>query len=236
MRRSIRAEIASMGDLRVLAERRAASRRGESVPRGRIDVGWGAQPIAFCFDPGCPFSYLVAERVERRFSAVEWIPVAGAALHRDRWSGPDAGRALRAHAERRAAELRLPLVWPDRFPSTGMSALRVAVYAARVGLGPAFALAASRLAFCGGFDLEDPENLAEAAAAAGIELEACMLAANDQANDVPLEAAARGLLAHGVTELPAFGLGTRWFAGEHRLAEASAWARAPLAATQTLPG
>ena len=42
----------------------------------------------------------------------------------------------------------------------------VALGGAEGGRGAGFVLAASRLAFCGGFDLEDPEILAEAAAAA----------------------------------------------------------------------
>ena len=41
-------------------------------------------------------------------------------------------------------------------------------YAAQQGRGAAFVLAATRLAFCGGFDLDDLEILAEAAAAAGL--------------------------------------------------------------------
>jgi 2-hydroxychromene-2-carboxylate isomerase len=221
----------SMGDLVVLAERRANRRRGETFPGGRGAVGNG-QSVAFFFDPGCPFSYLVAERVERRLSAVEWVPVAAAALSRyDPWSSPGTARPLRARAERRAAELRLPLVWPDPFPPTGRAALRVAGYAVRDGVGAAFALAACRLAFCGGFDLEDPVNLVEAGAAAGIGLDACLHAAGDPANDEPLEEAARSLLAHGVTQLPAFKVGNRWFGGEARLAEAVALARAPEALT-----
>ena len=38
-------------------------------------------------------------------------------------------------------------------------------------------LAIGRLSFCGGFDVDDPEILAEAAAAAGLDLDACLLAA-----------------------------------------------------------
>lgn len=220
----------SMGDLVVLAERRAVRRR-ETFPGGRGSVGTG-QPVAFYFDPGCPFSYLVAERVERRFSAVEWVPVAATSLARHGpWTNPGTALPLRARAERRAAELRLPLVWPDQFPATGKAALRVAVYAIGAGMGAAFALAACRLAFCGGFDLEDPANLVEAAAAAGIGLDACLHAATDLANDEWLEDAARVLLAHRVTQLPAFKVGSRWFGGEARLAEAVARARAPVALT-----
>jgi 2-hydroxychromene-2-carboxylate isomerase len=125
--------------------------------------------------------------------------------------------------------LRLPLVWPDHFPPAGGAALRIAVYAVREGVGSAFALAAFRLAFCGGFDLEDPVILADAAAAAGIELDACLRAAGDSSHDEPVEAAALGLMSQGVTQVPALRVGTRWFAGESRLAEAAAFARAPVA-------
>jgi len=220
-----------MGEVTVLAERRA-QRRPHKAASGEPGAGTAGVPIDFYFDPCCPFSYLAAERIERLFSTVEWIPVAARALQTDEpWSDPRVARLLRVLAERRAAELRLPLVWPDPFPPTGTAALRVAVYAVRAGVGAAFALAAARLAFCGGFDLEDEVNLAEAAAAAGIELGACLDAAENAALDEALATNAQGLVALGVTQLPAIRVGHRWFAGEASLAEASAWARAPLAAT-----
>lgn len=191
-----------------------------------------AASIAFYFDPCCPFSYLAAERVERRFAGVNWVPVAAAALENgEPWSDPRVARLLRVLAERRAAELRLPLVWPDHFPPSGTAARRVAVYAAREGAGAALALATSRLAFCGGFDLDDPVILAEAAAAAGIAIDECLEAAGDIAHDEALETSARGLLALGVTQLPALRVGSRWFAGEASFDQASAWARAPMAAS-----
>ena len=61
--------------------------------------------------------------------------------------------------------------------------MRAAAYAAEQGRGGEFVLAAGRLAFAGGFDLDDPEILAEAAAAAGIPLEDCLHAAGDFARD-----------------------------------------------------
>ena len=218
-----------MGDVTVLAQIRARRlREAHSRPRG----SHGSGTVRFYFDPCCPFSYLAAERIERRFSGVDWIPVAASALQTDDpWSDPRAARLLRALAERRAAELKLPLVWPEPFPPTGTTALRVAVYAARVGKAPAFALAASRLAFCGGFDLEEPANLVEAAAAAGIGFEACLRAAAAESIDGLLVARARSLLTAGMTQLPALRIGARWFAGESSLAAASAWRqRTPMAA------
>jgi 2-hydroxychromene-2-carboxylate isomerase len=125
-----------------------------------------------------------------------------------------------------AASLRLPLVWPDRFPAERPGAMRAAAHAAETGAGARFALAASRLAFCGGFDLEDPEILAEAAAAAGVPLETCLAAAGDPARDAELHATARGLLSHGVLHLPAIRIGQRWFDGERAPADAAVLLRA----------
>jgi 2-hydroxychromene-2-carboxylate isomerase len=201
-----------MGELIVLAERRADRSRPRRASRP-----------AFFFDLACPFSYLAVERVERLLGEVEWVPVA-------RIGQPDVDvEELCARAELRATELRLPLVWPDRFPAGTPSALRAAARATHDGSGSRFALAAARLAFCGGFDLEDPEVLAEAAAAAGVTLEDCLAAAGDREIDAELEATARGLLLQGVTELPAVRLGARFFDGEHRLSEAVLALRAPMA-------
>ncbi|HWF72751.1 MAG TPA: DsbA family protein [Solirubrobacteraceae bacterium] len=221
-----------MADVTDLTERRERRRIRDSIAAEDAAAGAGA-PATFYFDPSCPFSYLAAERVERRFAAVKWIPVSAAALGTDEpWSDPRVARLLRVLAERRAAELRLPIVWPDHFPPAGTSVLRVAVHAVEAGAGAAFALAASRLAFCGGFELEDPVVLVEAAAAAGIGIDACLEAIENAEHERPLAANARGLMAMGVTQLPAFGVGPRWFAGEASLGEASAWARTPMVATR----
>jgi 2-hydroxychromene-2-carboxylate isomerase len=100
------------------------------------------------------------------------------------------------------------------------------VRATQLGCGAQFAIAAARLAFCGGFDLDDPEVLAEAAAASGFALEECLAAAADEALDVSLDATARGLLARGVGRLPAVCVGHGFFAGEAQLSQAAAVSRA----------
>jgi 2-hydroxychromene-2-carboxylate isomerase len=184
-----------------------------SRPRG----GLGA---AFFYDVACPFSYLVAERVERVLGEVEWVPAPAVGLDGGaRWLRFDAMRAL---AERDAVATRLPLVWPDAFPANTRHALRAASYAAENGAGATFALAALRLAFCGGFDLEDPEVLGIAAAAAGLPLEGCLLAARDPERDRPLWATARGLHRRGVRALPTLRLGHRFIEGERILIEGAA--------------
>ena len=85
--------------------------------------------------------------------------------------------------------------------------MRAAAYAAEQGRGRDFVLAAGRLAFCGGFDLDDPEILAEAAAAAGIPLEDCFHAAGDQRRDGAAEAV--GPQAAGGRRRPAAGAAGR---------------------------
>lgn len=175
--------------------------------------------MSFYFDLLSPWTYLAAERVERQFAGVRWGPVVPDVLAPEE-SDEDARRAV----ELRAAELRMPLVWPETWPSAGRRAMRVASLAAQRGRAVPFVLAASRLAFCGGYDLDDPEALAEAAAAAGLGLEECLKAAGDLRRDGPLEGAGLRLLAQGAEELPVFVVGHVLFCGERRLGEAAAMA------------
>jgi 2-hydroxychromene-2-carboxylate isomerase len=203
----------------MLAERRAARRtrnlRAHTPSR-----------VEFLFDLCCPFSYLAAERVERAFDDVAWTPACTAALGRGApGADPQELERQRAAAERRAAELRLPLMWPERFPEPVPAAMRAASYAAECGRGALFALAAGRLAFCGGFDLDDPEILAEAAAAAGIGMDGCLQAVGEIRRDGAIEAAGRRLLAAGADRLPALRVGPSLFWGEDRVADAAAAAR-----------
>jgi 2-hydroxychromene-2-carboxylate isomerase len=201
-----------MGELIQLTARRAArnARRPDALP-------------TFFFDVSDPLSYLMAEQVERTLGEVHWIAVDGTAL-RDRAAGQS---GMREHAEARAKALRLPLVWPDTFPASTPCALRAAAFACEIGAGPQFALAASRLAFCGGFDLEDPEALTEAAAAAGIPLDGCLQAAGERWRDEELAEMADVLREHDIFELPAVTIGGRWFAGDAALQRAGAVAAEP---------
>jgi len=203
-----------MGEVIRLAERRVA-RASAARPRP------GSAPVVFHFDLSCPFSYLTAESVERLLPRAWWRPTIGAPASADLKSIA----RLRDAAERRAEELRLPLVWPARHPLPVRSGMRAALRATWQGHGSAFALAAARLAFCGGFDLDDPEALAEAAAAAGISLDQCLRAAGDPAIDRALEAPARALAAAGAVGLPAVRVGTAVHSGRDCVASAAAAAR-----------
>ena len=186
--------------------------------RSRAAVARHTPPRAtLFFDLASPFTYLAAERADRLFARLEWLPASPETLQVEDLT--DEG--MRAVCER-AALLGLPFVWPERRPRDVRRAMRVASLAAERGCGAGFVLAASRLAFCGGFDISDPEILAEAAAAAGIGLRETLAAVGDVGRDGPIEDAGRLLLAAGATRLPALRVGRILFCGEDRLLEAAA--------------
>lgn len=204
-----------MGDVISIEEHRRARAFGAAPrsaararPRRRL-------PATLWFDLRAPSTYLVAERAERLLPGARWCPALPAVPAAD----PEA--ALQAAASR-AAELRLPFVWPEGDATPGRGAARAAAFAAERGRAAAFVLAASRLRFCGGFDLDDPDVIAEAAAAAALPLDDCLAAAGDPLRDVSLEGAGRALLARGAVELPVVGVGALLFCGEQRLGEAAA--------------
>jgi 2-hydroxychromene-2-carboxylate isomerase len=170
------------------------------------------------FDLGSPYTYLAAERADRMFAGLEWCPVSSDALQCPTLIGDDE----RAAIARRAALLDLPIVWSLGAPRPVVGAMRVAALAAERGVGAAFVLAASRLVFCGGYDIDEPEILAEAAAAAGIDLGEMLHAAGDSGRDGPIEDAGRKLLAAGADRLPALRIRRMLFCGEDRLSEAFA--------------
>ena len=202
-----------MGTVTSLERHRQDRARHQAVARP------GVVHATLFFDLASPYTYLAAERAERLFPGLEWRPACATALHCGAPHGEDTWEAAAARAER----LSLPLVRPQErcsYPVPG--AMRVASLAVERGCGGAFVLAASRLAFCGGFGLDDPEILAEAAAAAGIGLRATLDAARDAKRDGPIEDAGRLLLASGADRLPALRVGRMLFCGEDRLAEAAA--------------
>src|SRR3954454_15455061 len=134
-----------MGDVIRLDDRRA-----RRLPDA---VAGDAIRAEFIFDLASPFTYLAAERVERAFDEVTWTPACSRTL---RCATMPAGFGEAQEcvdlAEERAAGLRLPLAWPERWPMAVPAAMRVAHYAAQQRRGGPFVLAATRLAFAGGFD------------------------------------------------------------------------------------
>jgi 2-hydroxychromene-2-carboxylate isomerase len=214
-----------MGDLISLADLRAARTARAPAPPAH---GGRSPRVAFYFDLTSPWTYLAAERAEHLFPMARWRPAIGDALSVAPEAADPRDDARRDAAERRAAELGLPLVWPEAWPVVGRGAMRVAALAAEQGRAQPFVLAAGRLAFCGGYELDDPEILAEATAAAGLKLRQALAAAGDVRRDGVMERTALRLLRGGARELPVVTVGRTLFAGERRLAEAAAAVAAQL--------
>lgn len=210
-----------MSDVISLDQYRGARAVHGHTGGGAVELA-GALTVTFAFDLASAWTYLAAERVERSFPGATWMPVAV-----DPPRHVEARMADHSLVAARAAALRMPLVWPERTSAGGRKAMRVAAWAAGLGQAPAFVLAAGRLAFCGGFDLDDPETLVEAAAAAGLGADACLRASDDVARDAEAIAAGCRLLAEGVDRLPAVRVGRLQFCGEERIAAALAATRDP---------
>ncbi|HEV2821000.1 MAG TPA: hypothetical protein VGW11_10880 [Solirubrobacteraceae bacterium] len=196
-------------------------RRARSACRAPLPPSVPRPRARFTFDLTSPDTYLAAERVDRLFGDVCWQPVLRPHTLR---SPIDTG-----HIRRRAAALNMPLAWPVAEPSAAaIPAVRVASLAAEHGRGGLFVLAATRLAFCGGFALNDPECLAEAAAAARLSLAECLRAAADPARDASLATVWHTLRARGAHRLPVVEVADRLFCGEERVADAAAAAHWPV--------
>ncbi len=215
-----------MGELIMLGARHRRARpvrvtagaASTAASRGASTASRGASTASCYVDVACPATYLAAERIDRLLVAVRWWPVCAQA----RPIGTSTSVESCEHLERRAAALGLPLIWPGSFRCGGHAARRVASYAAERGRAAGFVLAIGRLAYGGGFDLDDPEVLAEAAAIAELDVDDCLEVADDRARDATLERTARALGNEPGGMLPAIEIDGTVFWGEHRVGVAAA--------------
>ena len=195
-----------MGQLISFTDRLAERRREGSIRR----------PVAFFVTLDCPVAYLLAERIERDFGSVAWVPVLSPI-------DPLRIDARLELARRWASTDRLALVEPEVLPLDPRPVSRAAATAVAAGQGPGFILAALRLAFVGGFDLSEPDLIAEAAAASGVNVDAALAAARTPELDADLEVAAQVLRRRGIVEGPGLRIGQSWFAGLEALHRTAAF-------------
>ena len=198
---------------------RAVSSPAEQRRRGEPAATRIGVRATLFFDLGSPYTYLAAERADRAFALLDWRPV------RFSTSCAPFDDDARERIAARADELRLALVWvPEQSPHVPR-AMRVATLAAERGTAAEFVLAATRLTFAGSFDIEDPQILAVAGHAAGLDTADVLLAAEDTRGEAAMLRGAEALRAAGATHLPAIRVGGTLFCGEERLSEAAAAAR-----------
>jgi 2-hydroxychromene-2-carboxylate isomerase len=180
----------------------------------------------FYYDLGSPYSWLAAERINSLFPEPPvWRPILLGglfkALGRRSWATTDAREVGMQEVERRAAEYGLPAVkWPDPWPGNTLFAMRVATYAAEIGKGVSFPLAAFRQAFAGGRDLSEPDSVMIAAAACELHPNAVIRAATQESVKDALKAATEEALERGVEGVPSVAIGEQVFWGDDRLSEA----------------
>jgi 2-hydroxychromene-2-carboxylate isomerase len=182
----------------------------------------------FYYDLMSPYAYLTAERLDGVVpEPVEWQPVLlgglFAASGRSSWAVGNAERRADgiAEIERRAARYGLPpLRWPDRWPTSSLQAMRLAVHARRSGREREFAAAAFRKAFAEGCDLGELEHVLAAAGEAGLEGAEAALA--DASVKDELRSATDAAAARGVFGVPTVAVGDTLFWGDDRLEDAAA--------------
>ena len=200
-----------MGDIIFLSERMSDRSRPSS------------DASRFFFALGDPFSYLVGERIERALGSIDWVPVLGPFVDLGD-SVAEIDRDARAQdrlelAEREAKNLDLPFVEPHRYPMDHRAAARAAAFAVESGVGPAFAIAMARMAFCGGYDISSSSVIAEAAASARLNPYEAIAASAASQHDLQLDATTRGLRSRRIT-VPAISIGHSWFDGPDALVAA----------------
>lgn len=193
-----------------------------------------ADEPAFYFDLAVPECYLVAERILQVMPVpCRWRPVLASELRGGvgfgAWRCAEEREIELSDFERRAARQGLqPVRWPDELPLDSAFAMRVATYAASIGRGVAFALAAFRQIYAGGRDLSVPDNVLIAAAACEMHPAAVLKAAELRSVADALEGATAEAPARGVTSVPAI-----WTAAGVFTGAAGLDAVAPLLAAQT---
>src|SRR3954469_12563617 len=109
-----------MGEVIRLDDRRVR-RKPDATAMGDLTSGVKAE---FFFELASPFTYLAAERVDRAFDVVTWTPACARTLRCRTLPGMGGDAdAIVDLAEERAAALRLPLAWPERWPASTPAAM-----------------------------------------------------------------------------------------------------------------
>lgn len=188
------------------------------------------QPV-FYYDFSSPYAYLSAHRVDALLPLrARWQPILFGALvveiGKRPWSweeGPERDARMR-DCERRAAELGLPLRWPEGWPRATYSVLvvRAALVAERHGRLREFSLAAFDAGLGHARDLTDPGVVGEVAAVAGLDPAAVLDGAATAEVRQRLRDVTDAAITRGVTGIPTIAVGERLFWGDDRLEAAAA--------------
>jgi 2-hydroxychromene-2-carboxylate isomerase len=175
------------------------------------------------FDLGSPYAYLAVERAKRVFGEAPVLrPMLLGAVFKQRgfgsWADTDARAMRMAEIEQRAARYGLPpMVWPTKWPTNGLTAMRCAVWADREGALDAFTRAVFRSEFAAGGDIASPALLLAAADEVGLDGEAMLEGARDPAVKQALRESTDEAWAAGARGAPSLRVGDAVFFGDDQL-------------------
>ncbi|HMD52254.1 MAG TPA: DsbA family protein [Solirubrobacteraceae bacterium] len=205
-----------------------ASRLAEhSIVRSFTIRGVPETTPRFFFAAMSPYSWLASERIGELLPQARWRGVLAGAVfqanERVPWSlGEDKALGM-ADCEARAAGYGLGTIrWPDPWPTSDLRAGRAMAYAESLGLLEPFALAAMRLAFLEGRNLEELETVIEAGRRVGIDPAVLAEAISEQRIKDALRAVTGEAIELGVYGVPTVAVGDQLFWGDDRLEEAVA--------------
>ena len=187
------------------------------------------EPV-FYYDFNSPFAYIAAHRVDDVLPVrPRWQPIAFAFLliahEREPWSFDVENRGpTMQDCERRAAELGLPLQWPEGWPKESYSLLplRAAVLAERAGVLREFSRAALRRHFSEPDGVRELDGVLAAAAEAGLEPDEVRAHIADDDVKQAVKDATDAALELGVFGVPTVQVYDELFWGDDRLEEAAA--------------
>jgi 2-hydroxychromene-2-carboxylate isomerase len=185
-----------------------------------------AEAPTFYFGAMSPYSWFAAERIDHVIPDAEWRPVfAGAvfkACGRSSWGLDERRLAGIAECEARARERGLGAIrWPDPWPTVDVRVARAMLVARDAGVLKPFALAAMRLAFREGYDLEDPAAIAEAARRVGLDPAVLERVIQTPELKTALRRETDEAVAKGVFGVPTVLVGNELYWGDDRLEDAA---------------
>jgi 2-hydroxychromene-2-carboxylate isomerase len=184
--------------------------------------------IEFFWDAASPYTYLASTQIgalaERAGAALEWKPfllgkVFEATGNRMPAACPAKGKHLFCDVQRWAAHYGVPVAFPQIFPINTVLALRAGIAAAAQGkaVGAAYAQAVMKAYWAAGADISQPQAVAAAGAAAGLDGEALVAQAQEQAVKDLLRANTEEAIKRGAFGAPTFFIGEQMFWGNDRL-------------------
>ena len=187
--------------------------------------------VEFFWDPASPYTYLASTQIlalaERAGATVEWKPfllgkVFEATDNKAPATIPAKGKHLFCDLQRWAAHYAVPVTMPKVFPVHSVLALRAGVAAGLQGraAAAAYAQAVMKAYWAEGIDISQPDNVAAAGNAAGLDGAALVAQAQDQAVKDALRVNTEEAVKRGAFGAPTFFVGAQMFWGNDRLDDA----------------